>query len=55
MLGGRSDATCRRLLDKVGMTGRMFVTDDWDGHHWVIPEGQLFTGKDLTMVPRAPR
>ena len=48
MLGGRDDATCRRLLDKVGLSGRTFVTDDWEGYHRVIPPEQLFTGKDLT-------
>jgi insertion element IS1 protein InsB len=47
-LGGRDDATCRRLLDKVGIDGHVFVTDDWEGFHRLIPEGQLFTGKDLT-------
>jgi len=45
VLGGRDDAALRRLLDKVGKT---FVTDDWEGCHYVIPPGQLFTGKDLT-------
>ena len=48
VLGGRDDATCRRLLDKVGVSGRTFVTDDWEGTHRVIPAAQLFTGKDLT-------
>ena len=48
VLGGRDDATCRRLLDKVGVKGKVFVTDDWEGYHRVIPEAQLFTGKDLT-------
>ena len=48
VLGGRDDATCRRLIDKVGLAGKVFVTDDWDGYHRVIPEAQLFTGKDLT-------
>ena len=24
------------------------MTDDWEGYHRVIPENQLFTGKDLT-------
>src|SRR3954470_10444761 len=47
-LGGRDDATCRRLLDKVGVEGHVFLTDDWEGFHRLIPEGQLFTGKDLT-------
>src|SRR3954452_23390915 len=47
-LGGRDDATCRRLLDKVGLAGRIFLTDDWEGFHRLIPAEQLFTGKDLT-------
>ena len=48
VLGGRDDAACRRLLDKVGLKGRTFVADDWDGCHRVIPEDQLLAGKDLT-------
>ena len=48
VLGGRDDKTLRRLLDKVGVGGKTFVTDDWEGFHRVIPEDQLFTGKDLT-------
>ncbi len=48
VLGGRDDTTCRRLIDKVGVSGKTFVTDDWEGYHRVIPEDQLFTGKDLT-------
>ena len=48
VLGGRDDATCQRLLDKIGVEGKTFVTDDWDGYHRLIPESQLFTGKDLT-------
>ena len=48
VLGGRDDATCRKLLDKVGVKGKTFVTDDWEGCHRVIPEAQLFTGQDLT-------
>ena len=47
VLGGRDDASCQRLLDKVGMRGKVFVTDDWDGYHRLIPEDQLFTGKSL--------
>jgi IS1 family transposase len=47
-LGGRDDATGRRLLDKVGLKGHVFLTDDWQGFHRLIPEGQPFTGKDLT-------
>ena len=47
-LGGRDDATCRRLLDGTGIEGHVFLTDDWEGFHRRIPEGQLFTGKDPT-------
>ena len=54
-LGGRDDATCRKLLDKVGLTGKTFITYEWEGYHRVIPEDQLFTGKDLTVAPCAPR
>ena len=48
VLGGRDDATCRRLIDKVGLAGKIFITDDWEGYHRLIPDAQLFTGKDLT-------
>jgi insertion element IS1 protein InsB len=48
MLGDRDDATCQKLLDKVGVKGKTFLTDDWEGFHRLIPEGQVFTGKDLT-------
>lgn len=48
VLGRRDDETCRKLLDKVGIAGNIFVTDDWEGFHRLIPERQLFTGKDLT-------
>ncbi len=47
-LGGRDDATFRRLLDKVGTRGNVLLTDDRGGFHRLIPEDQLFTGKDLT-------
>jgi len=47
-LGGRDDATCRRPLDKVGVEGNVFVTDDWEGFRRLIPEEQHFAGKDLT-------
>jgi insertion element IS1 protein InsB len=46
--GGRDDATRRRLLGKVGIEGHVFVTDDWEGFHRLIPAEQLLTGKDLT-------
>jgi insertion element IS1 protein InsB len=47
-LGRRDDATCQRLINTVGLKGRTFVTDDWEGFHRLIPAGQLFTGKDLS-------
>ena len=31
------------------MSGKTFVTDDWEGYHRVIPQAQLFTGRDLTV------
>jgi insertion element IS1 protein InsB len=49
VLGGRDDATCQKLLDKIGLQGKMFVTDDWAGYHRLFPEDQLLTGKDLTL------
>jgi insertion element IS1 protein InsB len=35
-------------LAKIGLEGRMFITDDWEGFHRLIPQDQLFIGKDLT-------
>ena len=49
VLGRRDDATCQKLLDKIGLKGKTFVTDDWEGYHRLIPDDQLFTGKDLTV------
>src|ERR1700761_2398491 len=37
-----------KLLDKIGLKGHTFLTDDWEGLHRLIPEDQLFTGKDLS-------
>ena len=39
----------KNLLDKIGLEGKTFVTDDWEGYHRLIPDDQLFTGKDLTV------
>jgi insertion element IS1 protein InsB len=47
-LGGRDDATCRRLLDEVGIDGHVFVADEWEGFRRLIPEDRHLTGKDLT-------
>ena len=49
VLGRRDDATCKHLRNKIGVEGKTFVTDDWEGYHRPIPESQLFTGKDLTV------
>ncbi len=49
VLGGRDDATCQKLLDKIGLEGKTFITDDSAGYHRLIPEDQLLTGKDLTV------
>ena len=47
-LGGRDDKTAKRFLDAIGMEGRHFITDDWEGYHRLIPAAQLTTGKDKT-------
>lgn len=47
-LGGRDDKTCQRFLDNMGIEGKTFITDGWEAYHRLIPEDQLFTGKDLT-------
>jgi hypothetical protein len=38
----------RRLRLKIGVDGKTFLTDEWEGFHRLILEDQLFTGKDLT-------
>jgi insertion element IS1 protein InsB len=45
----RRGRLCQKLLDKVGVQGKTFLTDDWEGFHRLIPEDQVFTGKDLTV------
>ena len=47
-LGRRDAATLALFLQKIGLEGREFVTDDYEAYHQLIPENQLFTGKDLT-------
>ena len=49
-LGRRDAATLALFLEKIGLDGREFVTDDYEAYHQLIPENQLFTGKDLTYV-----
>ncbi|MFZ2109749.1 MAG: hypothetical protein WAV18_30975 [Roseiarcus sp.] len=46
VLGRRDDATCQKLLNKIGLEGKTFVTDDWEGYHRLIPDDKLFIGKD---------
>jgi insertion element IS1 protein InsB len=48
VLGDRDDATCQRLLEKIGMEGRHFIADDWGGYRRLIPQGQLHAGKDMS-------
>ncbi|MER2583056.1 MAG: IS1 family transposase, partial [Candidatus Competibacter sp.] len=48
VLGGRDDATCQKLLDRIGLQGKPFITDDWPGYHRLIPAAQLTTGQHLT-------
>jgi IS1 family transposase len=47
-LGGRDDASCRPLIEKVDDGNCDFITDDWAGFHRMIQAERLFTGKDLT-------
>src|ERR1700676_1556986 len=35
----------KHLLNKIGVEGKTFLTDDWEGYHRLVPESQLFTGK----------
>jgi insertion element IS1 protein InsB len=48
VLGSRDDATCQRLLAKIGLQGKTFVADNWDGFRRLIPPDQLLTGKQYT-------
>jgi insertion element IS1 protein InsB len=49
VVGRRDDAALQKLLAKIGgVKDKTFVTDDWEGYHRLIPEDQLFAGKDLT-------
>ena len=48
LLGRRGDAASQKRLNKVGLKGHTVLTDGWEDFHRLIPEDQLFTGKDLT-------
>jgi len=48
-IGGHDDATLKKLLNKIGLENKVFVTDEWGGFYRLIPEENLFTGKDLTV------
>ena len=41
---------CLRLLAELGVEGRVFLTDDWDGFDRCIPEDERDTGKDPTFA-----
>ena len=47
-MGDRTDASLRKLLEKVDDGKCFFVTDDWAGFRRNIPEARHFVGKDLT-------
>ncbi|MBL8249196.1 MAG: IS1 family transposase [Candidatus Competibacter sp.] len=38
VLGNRNDATLQKLLDKIGLKGRTFLTDDWEGFIGSFPK-----------------
>ena len=47
-LGKRDYRTLEEFLKEIRVKDRDFATDDYGGYHALIPEKQLFTGKDLT-------
>ena len=47
-LGKRDYRTLEEFLKEIRVKDRDFATDDYGGYHALIPEEQLFTGKDLT-------
>jgi insertion element IS1 protein InsB len=48
VLGGRDDASRQRLLAKIGLPGKTFVTDNGEGFRRLIPSNQLLTGEQYT-------
>jgi DNA-directed RNA polymerase subunit N (RpoN/RPB10) len=47
-IGQRDKAPPKEVLDEIGVDGREFVIDNYEEYHQLIPEYQLYTGKDLT-------
>jgi insertion element IS1 protein InsB len=47
-IGNRDKETLKEFLEEIGIEGREFVTDNYEAYHQLIPEYQLYTGKDLT-------
>ena len=47
-MGDRSDASLKKLIQKVDNGRCAFVTDDWGGFFRVLPKSRHFSGKDLT-------
>jgi insertion element IS1 protein InsB len=48
-LGGRDEATCERLLGRLGRWGvRLYCADDWAAYAELIPQGRLYVGKEET-------
>ena len=47
--GGRDAATLARLLERVERWGvRLYCADGWEAYAELIPQGQLYVGKDQT-------
>ena len=46
--GNRSDATAKKLIDRVDDGKCTFLTDDWAGFRRLLPRDRHFVGKDLT-------
>jgi insertion element IS1 protein InsB len=49
-VGGRDDETCRRLLAKTGIKGKIFLTDDWESYRNSLPREQHVIGKQFTVA-----
>jgi insertion element IS1 protein InsB len=48
-LGGRDRATCERLLGRLKRWGvRLYCADGWEAYAELIPQGQLYVGKEET-------
>jgi IS1 family transposase len=48
-IGRRDASTLKEFLDEIGIEGCDFVTDNYEAYHQLIPEYQLFTGKEVEL------